>query len=400
MALPIGVLGCAEEYSARILGPDYRTPVENGELRFSSLEWNRVLDDISNASVVVPDHLGGVRCCAQLNGLVPWRYGLAIERNATEVWRGPIIGLRRNQGELPALTISAADIFARLTRRLAARTQVYSFRNADSGVIFSTLINEAAPVASDQFTLVCPTFYTGQLMSRDVRPLDFEYSWDVLRDLLQHSVDAHVLDGIIHVWAPGAGWVQYTHEFGVPANTTDIVQATYLPNREMVFRTFTDQSWSEPPEWTIDGYQQGNSVWLPASDQGEDGSRRWWRAEYPQGQYDSGVLDYIVTSTLYRGQSEGQQMEDSLFQRAADTALALRAIAPAIIEGGALSALAPVPAHLLYPGSIWEIDIDDACFGQLLQRARLKRVQVTVTASDQGLTERVSPTLQPPGQED
>jgi hypothetical protein len=56
-----------------------------------------------------------------------------------------------------------------------------------------------------------------------------------------------------------------------------------------------------------------------------------------------------------------------------------------------------VSVQHLRPGSIWLLDIHDACYGQLLAASRVKRVDVKVSRSATSMTEVVSATLYPPG---
>ena len=86
-------LGCAEDYEVFITRNDFVTlePEIVDAVGWSKLEWGRVLDDISEASVTIPDRLGGVRCCVPYGGLVPWRFGLRIERDSQLVWDGPVV---------------------------------------------------------------------------------------------------------------------------------------------------------------------------------------------------------------------------------------------------------------------------------------------------------------------
>jgi hypothetical protein len=59
---------------------------------------------------------------------------------------------------------------------------------------------------------------------------------------------------------------------------------------------------------------------------------------------------------------------------------------------------APVDVENLRPGSIWQLNIEDAGFGQLLQLSRLKRVTVNFGKDQEGrVTESVKPTLFPVG---
>ena len=115
-------LGCAENYEVFITRNDAVTmePEIVDAVGFSKVQWTRALDDISTASVTIPDRLGGVRCCTPLGGLVPWRFGLRIERDGQLVWEGPVVQLRRERGDISAITVTANDQLARFRKRFAS----------------------------------------------------------------------------------------------------------------------------------------------------------------------------------------------------------------------------------------------------------------------------------------
>ncbi|GAA3840288.1 hypothetical protein GCM10022403_085670 [Streptomyces coacervatus] len=73
-----------------------------------SIDWSRVLDDVSTAHVVInPDG----DCCAQLGNVRAWRHKLVLARDGATVWEGPIM-------TKPVLTDSAIEA---IKRRLPGR---------------------------------------------------------------------------------------------------------------------------------------------------------------------------------------------------------------------------------------------------------------------------------------
>jgi hypothetical protein len=377
-------LDCADTYNVLITAADYATVVHS--VGWSSIEWSRVLDEVSTATVVIPDRLGGVYCCADAGGLLPWRYGLMIERNDEEVWSGPVTALAR-QGE--SLRVTASDVMARFQKRLVSREDL-DFTNMDSGAVFARLIN-AAQFSSDIWGFAAPVGLTATALTRTVKAVDFEMSFDVLSDLANSSVDFFVMAGDLYVFDVFRGWV---HTVGL--DTATLLAGPYLSTHEFLYGMFTEDCWAQRPDWSINGMEQGNAVWVAGPDTGEEGSRRFWVAQDLTSQTFDGVLDLVDDNPLYQP-AENEIIPDAVFQLGADSTLALRKIAPAVIEGGALAVGAPVDISNLRPGSLWLCDIHDACYGQLLQIARLKRVQVTVSVNESGITESIAPTLTPPG---
>lgn len=383
------VLGCASEYEVIITGNDYETRIDS--VRWSSLKWERVLDDISTAEVEIPDQYGGVACCAKYGGLVPWRYGITIERDGVTVWRGPVTQVARRGG---AITVSAADAFVRFKRRLATRTESLRYINNDAGQMFADICNTRARVPSDAWEFAVPQPDTGVSLTRTVVAREFSMAWDILEDLLDSSIDMTVIAGCPCVFQPGVGWV-FVGALGEQywLNTEQAFGVT--SGGDTVYGLFTQESFEEIPTWSINGMLQANNGWVAGADSGTGGFRKFWSASIDDDLLYDSVLDYVETAQLYRADEGEEVVDESAFQRRADSLVALRAKAPAVIDSVSLSATAPLNVDNLRPGSIWAMDVYDACWGQLLQASRLKRISATVEAD--AANEKISATLQPLG---
>ncbi|EMF20429.1 hypothetical protein H114_32839 [Streptomyces gancidicus BKS 13-15] len=99
-----------------------------------SVEWSRVLDDVSTAHVIInPDG----DCCAQLGRVRSWRHKLVIARDAVTVWEGPIINAEWSQGQVE---LWASDVLAWLDRRVPH--QSVTFDDADLTDIAAWLIGD------------------------------------------------------------------------------------------------------------------------------------------------------------------------------------------------------------------------------------------------------------------
>lgn len=393
-------LGTATSYEVFITRNDPTTQIPDvvDRVGWSSITWERVLDDISEASVDIPDKYGGVRCCAKFGGLRPWTYGLRIERNDQLVWQGPVTGVSRPTGDdgsaLPLLQVRAKDILARFTKRLATRSVSLPATNTDAGVLFATIMStsQIADLTQNGFVLDYPTVKVGAGITREVVARDFEYAWDVMKDLLDAAVDAYVMNGILYVFKPGTGW-----RYNLGADDLTLAGPMDAVSGELLYGLFTEASFADRPGWDISGDAQANVGWEPGADSGEQGARRYWTSQDTESIAESGVLDVVDPSPLYRSVSDDVTLADAAYQRAADSLVRQRADPPAVTSGGTLAADAPVDMDNLRPGAIWRMDVKDHCYGQLLQNVRLKRVTVEVTIDESGLVEKVSPTLFPVG---
>jgi hypothetical protein len=368
---------------------------------WSEFRFNRGIDEISEFSTTLPDSGGGVRCASKLGGLVPWRYGIRVERDAQLVWQGPVTGVTRPTQDGRAvgnLRVTANDIWARFKRRLSTRT-TFDFVGDAAGLVRQIMnVSARLGLQADGFTLFCPDVTAGTLLARTVLARDFVYAWDILQELFDSAVDGYVMNGDTYLFEPGTGW--FTSD---SRDERILLEGPYDPggSGELVYGIFTNESWIETPGWSISGWNQANTSWVPGADSGEEGFRKIFTAEDTTSIVLDGVLDFVDPNPLYRASSEEtvdtEAIADETYQRRADSIVAQRAQAPAVMEGGSLSQRAPISFEHLRPGAIWGIDVHDASYGQLLQASRLKRIEVTVRVNDGRLEETISPTLFPVG---
>lgn len=377
-------LGCASSYELFITDMSYDRVIDRAG--WSRLSWSRVIDDISTASATIPDELGGVLCVARLGGLLPWAYGLRIERNDGLVWRGPI---RRVERDGDDLVVSASDVLSRYRKRFATRARQHEHTNEDAGALFKDIFDHAAN-EYDAWTPAIPQVTVNVPVTRALRPLEFKYAWDLMSELLESAIDAFVMNGIVYVWEPNAGW-RYQ---AVIKRTLD---GPYNVNYDLVYGTFTEDAWARRPDWSIDGDFQGNYVVAPSSDSGEYGFRVARITQVESSQVAFGVLDFVDPNPIELPQDAAPATQNRLLRSRANSIAALRAYAPAVIQGGVLSEHAPIDVDNLIPGSLWKMDIFDAGYGQLTTAARLRRVDVAVRKDAAGIVEEISPTLEPPG---
>lgn len=385
-------LGCAEEYTVLLTARDLETYA--AEIRWSELSFSRVLDDISEAEVTIPDVFGGLRCNVELGGVVtPWRFGIRIERNGSEVWSGPITNVERpvrDGAGSDYVTVTASDKMAWGLKRTTP--DFLSYEDADAGTVFKGVL-DAGMAPDNVHNLVCPEFATGYTMTREVVPLDFEYTFDILSELADSAVDYFMIGGELAVYdAVDFGW--WVLRDGVRRR----LAPTDDPYGRYIFGLFTDGAFVARPGYSIDGFAQTNNVYVPGADSGEAGFRRYWEAS--DIDLLDGLLTHVDVSSLYRPQTGGIITDDAVFQQRADSVLALGNGPVISITGGVLSQQAPVRMQDLLPGSIWAVDCASLGIAPLLNVHRLKRVDVSVSASNGGIVEEVSPSLIPIGSDE
>lgn len=401
---PVLRLGCADSYGVFITDNSYDTVID--QVHWSDLQWERVLDDISQAKATIPDEYGGVNCVAHLGGLLPLAYGLRIERNENLVWRGPIVSVGR-QGD--AITVNAADVFMRYQKRfLLRRVQKRVDFDGDAAVLFRNILITHAAQPTDSWNLPVPTVMSGVSVQRALKPREFKMAWDLMAQLLQAAVDAYIMNGVLYMWDPEKGWCYRGAgpPIGVgvgvglgPAPVTRVLDGPYNSTFDLVYGTFSESSFSVRPNWTLDGAGTANFVVVPAADSGQEGFRAYEYAESVTSQGIFGLLDAIETDPPELPQDAEPAEVASAGRARARSAVALRGFPPLAVEGGTLSEDAPVDVDNLRPGSLWKLDIYDEGYGQLLTLGRLRRVTVAVRRDATGITETVTPMLEPPGQE-
>lgn len=214
----------------------------------SSVEWGRVRDDISTATINVENW--GIDCGNLLARLHPWAYELVIYRDngygSTRVWEGPITLLTYEQ---TSVKIQAKDIMGYLYRRII-RQEMNDSKSGRSVVTRATEIVQNAFAPDDPNILSYLNPYT-----RDDDPKQYrstpEYSrmaFEEIDDMASNSgLDYTALGRSIILWGT-------RHRIGT------------LPE-------FTDAYFSSPPVVSVYGMNManryvvsdGNGIWGGAS---------------------------------------------------------------------------------------------------------------------------------------
>lgn len=399
-------LDCARNYTVFVTDVDYETRIDR--IYCDTIHWERVLDEVSPAQVTVPDVYGGLRCCVPFGGIEPWRFGLLIERNDAEVWRGAVTAVQRDPNA-GMTTLRGSDVMVRMARRFATRTDIVDWKDTDAGVAFFEVLNETALLSSDPWFLNAPKVFTGSTVTRKLLPRKFEMAASVIGELAESAIDYFIMNGVLYVWEPGLGW-QYINrgprdssrvgalaaQIGFNAHKATL-DGPYNVNFDFVYGLFTEAAFATLPRWGVDGMNQTNFVVIAGADQGEFGAREYFSAENGDSQSRYGVLDHVEPNPLRLAGDQPPAQANAALQAHANTYMDLHALAPVTVEGGVLAQGAPIDVDNLRPGSLWGLDIYDRCYGQLLTMGRLKRVAVDVSYRDGVLDEQISPTLYPPG---
>ncbi|MFD4314977.1 hypothetical protein [Streptomyces sp. NPDC058548] len=144
------------------------------------VEWTRVLDDISEARVLIQ---AGEDCCAALGGVRPWRHKLVIYRNGRWCWEGPVV--------VPEWTgagtveLFAYDPLAWLDRRVPHENM--RFTDKDLADIAAWLIADgfAPDDPGHSVEIIAPTRIRGDRAYEQ----DIGQTGDHLRDLAETGLD-------------------------------------------------------------------------------------------------------------------------------------------------------------------------------------------------------------------
>lgn len=102
----------------------------------SSITYNRRLNDISDAEVTVNSG-----CCDCLATVNPWQHELAIYRNEEQVWVGPIVDIEFSPAD-DSITVFAKDLLEWTNHRLVELADVdYDAEETDMSDAYTWLLN-------------------------------------------------------------------------------------------------------------------------------------------------------------------------------------------------------------------------------------------------------------------
>lgn len=336
-------VGCST-HTARILDRGGATVTEAYVL--TEVEWTRVLDEVSTATITV---MPGGDCCERLADVRSWRHRLAIWRDGQPVWEGPILDV--DWTATGGVEIRARDILAWLDRRVPHQDQ--TFTRTDLTDIAAWLIADgyAPDDPGHQVEVVGPTRVAGDRAYE----LDVGQTGDHLRDLARTGLDYTAVGSTI----------------------------VLLPENHLAtVGSLTDADFPEGLVVAEDGASLGTR-WIVHGSDGVKGVA-------------GGVHDYY--GLLERSVQETSVLDSDSARAAARSRLAGSLPVPVFIDSQqvTLSPDAPVDVPLLVPG--WCVDVaTTATCRTVAQRLKIVGVRVTETGEGQDRGESVQVQLAPTG---
>lgn len=325
------------------------------QIEWTSLSWARVLDDTSQATVMMD------RACVQSVAQArPWRHELAVYRDGEQVWVGPIINPSAPvASDHFQYQLVARDLSAWWDRRFIHSDHDYSLAPADLATIFSDIASDAMlPDNSPGLTVVTsPTGVTGAMRLLAAQHL---VAGPQLRDLANTGID----------------WTA--------VGRTIIAGGTSIPVADL--GSFTDDDFIVPPVPSYDGTAQANLWVIRGQGGGAAGDAIYGTASDPVAAALDGLLESVDTV---------QTIQDNLSaQAAAQSKLALTGDNVVTLQDCSFSPEAPVKIGALIPGALAHVDLSE---GNIVvdDDYRLQRLAVSITGSD-GI-EQVVATFQPKG---
>jgi hypothetical protein len=335
-------LGC-KSHSYTITDREGRVISSGGLL--TEVEYNRVLNDSSSASVTIG--VSDAECCNQLGGVRSWRHRLNIYRGVSLMWSGFVLNPR---WDVESMTVQAVDLVGLLDRRVPH--QDFNFTGTDLTAIAQLLIEDAffPDDPGHEIVVIGPSGVTGGR----AYPQNIGQTADHLRDLADTGID-----------------------FTAVGNTIVIMPDDFC---EVVGR-LTDTDLPDGLSVTEDGSNLVTRQIVAGSDEsgvvGEAG----------------GTNDYYGLLELYSEQTS--ITTTAAAQEAAVAKLASSAIVPVHIDTQSLtlSPDAAIDAASLVPG--WCVDITTtATCRDVSQRLKITGLQVTESGGSDATPGQEQITLQ------
>jgi len=322
----------------------------------SNLKWDRRLDDVSEAQVIID--LGGdakATCCECLADVEPWCHELHIWRDGEEVWVGPIIDITYTYRRIE---VRAKDSLGWLSVRIPPIDINYTAVDTDLTTIAEFVLTTA--FAEDTVTCELDNIYSqpsGVVGKRFFERFQMT-ALEILDDLANTGLDYTTLGRTIVL-------------VGDSLSLTPLI----LLNDEHIMGDI---------EIKKDGTIQGNRFFVHF--EGDGGLPA---SSTPVDEFCYGPIERLRDGDgLVDGVSAGD---------VADIYVAASAIAPRIVEiaaGSRLSPETPWVINDMVPGARVDVAIVRTCF-QLTQSFRLTGVQVEYTANGESVGVTLSPINNP-----
>lgn len=350
-------LGCTESYDAIIVGRGGAPRITS--LEHTELSWSRSLDETSSADVTVGGDAGqaGSECCAALAEVEPWEVELAIFRNSSLVWVGPV---RRTVYDDDGISISAIDLSAWLDRRRIHDRHPTNRTDDDIEVdacdLAASYIADALSV-DDSMNLKVEILAPAERIARVVKPRENKMCLPEVGELARTLIDWTVI-----------GRTMFLAGSEIPLDR---------------FRTLVDEHFASLEDLTVDGDQlvtdqivngQGTGS-AGANIQGEAFASDEARARF--GVHEAVVSEDDITTTRQA-------------DRAAQTRIDLLGEPAVSFTGGDLDATFPLTVDELIPGTQFSVRLTDRC-RPVLGLYRLVGVSASVDHDSDSISISVEP---------
>lgn len=314
----------------------------------TALEWNRVLNDVSDATVDVATGQHG-ECCSVYGKIGTWGHEIVMFRDGERVWEGPITNIKWRRG---GVSIIAQDVLARSKRKATTARYVE---------VADQVVDQALLDIQDCFATNDPNVLahvqvlgagTGPANTRDVKVYG-GYWYDQLQELSKAGLMWTVVGRRIILW---------------PSTVNLGTTATLLPADHM----------SGEVEIEEDGMELATDT-VAVNDEGLAGT------------------NYTGVDPFY-GQVEMLIASDGLTSAALNSVAAqhgeLHRPAPLILnvpQGSVLSCDAPFGIDELVAGTTVPVKVDSGLCRTLLATQQLTNLKVTQNSDG----EKVAVTVQP-----
>lgn len=298
--------------------------------RIIDLNYERVIDDISTASVTISTPC--LDDCGDLASADTWNTDLVILFGNVVQWRGPITKIRYRDG---AIIIEARDILSWLDKRVFPITATYT----------DDLVNIAENIWNEAVNSVDPPFHriiknlSGITQTREMKESDNRIAWNIYGEMLPTGLDVTTFGSSLFL--------------GMPQTNPIIMDDTMVSGEVEVVK---------------DGEDQANRVISTAS-----GDIQF---SYPEGAR-KGVNGYPLLEVVY---SDSQLQNEASAEAAAKSRydFSARGIRRVSASGGlVLLPTSGIDYHRIIAGQLVNFRSTKTCY-QAEETLRLGRLSVSV----------------------
>lgn len=315
----------------------------------SSIEWNRVLNDVSDAAIDIPTGQHG-ECCSVYGKIGTWGHEVVIFRDDQRVWEGPLTNIKWRRG---GVSLIAQDQLGRSKKTAVDQSIVHpepGFFAVDEfwDDVGRTFAAQDPNVLAHRLRLGVST---GPKVTRDVKVYG-GYYYDQLLELVKGGAMFTVVGRRILMW---------------PSTTTIGITATLLPASHMSGEVEIEEDGMELSAGAIASNDEG----LYGVGAGSAVDAFYGLVETLIASSETGVTSLAATAGDWR---KGHYPAPLRVNLPADSVL---------------SCEAPFGMEELIPGTLVPVKIEEGICKSVLSTHQLTSVKVTQDASG----EKVSVTL-------